>query len=114
MEDLLRRAYDAFERRDIDSLLADMTEDVSWPNVAAGTHVTGHDAVRAYWTAQWEEIDPHVTPVAITPLGDGAWDVEVHQVVRSLAGEVLRDGTVHHAYAFREGKVARMDVRMPT
>ena len=113
MEDLLRAAYDAFERRDIEALLADMVEDVEWPNVGAGTHVVGHEAVRAYWTAQWAEIDPHVTPLSITPLDDGTWDVEVHQVVRSLGGEVLRAGAVHHVYRFREGKVARMDVRMP-
>ena len=38
--------------------------DVDWPNMLEGTRALGHDAVRAYWLAQFDVIDPHVEPVS--------------------------------------------------
>src|SRR3546814_11112882 len=60
---LLRAAYAAFNARDIDAALALMTPDVAWPRAFKGGFVRGHEEVRAYWTEQWSEIDPHVEPV---------------------------------------------------
>jgi hypothetical protein len=37
-----------------------MTDDIDWPNGWEGGRVSGKDAVRAYWTRQWAEIDPHI------------------------------------------------------
>jgi ketosteroid isomerase-like protein len=107
---VLRDLYAAFNDRDIDRLLAAMTPDVDWPNVLEGTRVHGRDAVRTYWEAQFAAIDPHVEPVAIETAGDTAV-VTVHQTVRDLDGNVLTDQVVEHVYTFREGSVARMDVR---
>jgi hypothetical protein len=36
--------------------------------------------------------------------------VDVHQVVRSLGGEVLMDRMVGHVYSIREGLIERMDI----
>jgi ketosteroid isomerase-like protein len=63
-EALLRRSYDAFNRRDVDAVVATMHRNVDWPNMLEGTRVVGHDAVRAYWLGQFETIDPHVEPMA--------------------------------------------------
>jgi ketosteroid isomerase-like protein len=109
-EELLRTMYDAFNARDIDGVLAAMTDDVDWPNAWEGGRVRGPDAVRDYWTRQWAVIDPRVEPVAIGPRGDGRVAVEVEQTVRDLDGEVVASGTVMHVYAMRSGLVARMDV----
>jgi hypothetical protein len=38
-------------------------------------------------------------------------DVEVHQVVRDLAGTVLEAKTVHHVYTFVEDLVTSMEIR---
>jgi ketosteroid isomerase-like protein len=46
-EELLRRTYDAFNARDLDTALALMQQDVDWPNAIDGGRVRGHDAVRA-------------------------------------------------------------------
>jgi hypothetical protein len=113
-ENMLRSVYAAFNARDIDTILASMTDDVDWPNGWEGGRERGRDAVRAYWTRQWEMIDPHVEPVAITRRPDGRIVVQVHQVVRNLDGEVLTDGRVHHVYELRHGRIARMDVEEPT
>jgi ketosteroid isomerase-like protein len=63
--DLLRAAYNAFNARDVDSALALMAPNVTWPRAFKGGHVQGHDQVRDYWTEQWNEIDPTVLPTRI-------------------------------------------------
>jgi hypothetical protein len=112
-EELLRSMYDAFNARDIDGVLAAMTDDVDWPNAWEGARVHGHEEVRDYWTRQWAAIDPRVTPVGFTPTGDGRTVVEVEQVIRDLDGEVVGSGTVLHIYTMQSGLVARMDVQEP-
>ena len=112
-EELLRSMYAGFNARDIDAVLAAMTEDVDWPNAWEGGRLRGHDAVRDYWTRQWAAIDPRVEPVAIEPGVSGRVVVDVDQVVRDLAGEVMASGRVVHVYEMRDGLVARMDVETP-
>ncbi|MHC5731166.1 MAG: nuclear transport factor 2 family protein, partial [Nostoc sp.] len=94
--DLLRAAYAAFNARDIDAALALMTPDVAWPRAFKGGFVRGPAEVRAYWTEQWSEINPHVEPVAFHPEAGDAFLVEVQQTVRDLAGHVLADERVAH------------------
>src|SRR5919204_283042 len=109
-EDKLRSLYEAFNARDIEATLAAMSDDVDWPNGWQGGRERGRQAVRAYWTRQWAEIDPHVEPISITTCPDGRVAVDVHQVVRDLRGEVLSDSLVVHLYELRDGLVVRMDV----
>jgi GNAT superfamily N-acetyltransferase len=105
VEELLRRAYRSFDARDVDALLADMVDDVDWPDVAAGARLRGHAPVRRYWEAQFETTDPRVEPLAFDVDRRGRWVVTVHQRVGD------RELEVEHVYSFRDGKVARMDVR---
>jgi len=109
--ELLRAAYAAFNARDIDAALILMTADVAWPRAFKGGFVRGPQAVRAYWTEQWSEIDPHVEPVTFHPEGDGRILVEVHQVVRDLAGSVLADERVGHRFTFERDLIQGMEVR---
>jgi hypothetical protein len=109
-ERLLRRAYAAFNARDIDAALALMHPEVDWPNGMEGGRERRHAAVRAYWTRQFGLIDSHVEPVGFEKDEDGRIAVDVHQVVRDLAGEVVSDGRVRHVYTFEDGLVVRMDI----
>jgi hypothetical protein len=102
--------YAAFNSRDIDAVLRQMTADVDWPNAWEGGRVHGHEAVRDYWTRQWSAIDPTVEPVAFNTRSDGCVAVEVDQVVRGLDGTLLSEGRVLHIYVFCAGVIARMDV----
>ena len=111
--DLLRRAYAAFNARDIDAALATMTPDVAWPMAFKGGFVRGPEEVRAYWTEQWSEIDPHVEPVSFHPEDAGHILVDVHQVVRDLAGAVLADEHVGHRFAMEHGLIQAMEVCPP-
>ena len=107
---LLRAAYAAFNARHIDAALALMTPDVSWPMAFKGGSVRGHAEVRAYWTRQWAEIDPHVEPAAFHPEAAGTVLVDVHQVVRGLDGAALGDEHVGHRFSLENGLIRAMDL----
>ena len=107
---IIEQAYSAFNQRDIDGALSLMTEDVSWPKASEGGKVIGKEEIRAYWTRQWAEFDPHVEPLAITEEGGGKTRVRVHQLVKSLEGDVLSDGEVLHLFTVSSGLIAAMDL----
>lgn len=109
-EQRLRDLYTSFNARDADAVLAATAADVDWPNAWEGGRVIGHDAVRDYWTRQWQQIDPRVEPESITTRADGRIAVDVHQVVRDPSGTVIADGHVVHVYELRDGLVVRMTV----
>lgn len=108
---MFERLYERFNARDIDAVLAHLSDDVDWPNGWEGGYVRGHDEVRAYWTRQWAEIDGTVVPQAFSTQRDGRIDVAVHQVVKNLDGDLLEDTTVHHIYRLRDGRVEHMEIR---
>jgi hypothetical protein len=107
---LVRQLYENFNRRDISAALTLLAENVDWANGMDGGHVHGREAVRAYWTKQWAAIAPRVDPLHISRRDDGASAVEVHQVVRDLAGRVLLDETVRHVFHIDKGLVTRFDI----
>jgi hypothetical protein len=110
-EDVLRRAYAAFNARDLEGALAMMDANVEWPNGMEGGTVHGHAGVRAYWTRQWGMIDPHVEPQGFRWESADRVAVCVHQVVRDLAGPVLLDRMVEHVYQMRNGLIQGMEIR---
>jgi hypothetical protein len=107
---VLEQAYSAFNRRDIDGALALMTEGVTWPKASEGGNVIGKEEIRAYWTRQWGEFDPHVEPLEITEGNGGKVRVRVHQLVKSLQGDVLSDSEVIHVFTLNSGLIAAMDL----
>jgi hypothetical protein len=107
---LIADVYSAFNQRNIDGALALMRESVSWPKASEGGRVVGKEEIRAYWSRQWKEFDPHVEPIEVIDRGAGKIDVRVHQLVKSLAGEVLSNSEVWHAYTIADGLIERMDL----
>jgi ketosteroid isomerase-like protein len=114
VQELLSRAYAAFNARDIEAVLSMIHPDVEWPNAMEGGYVYGHDGVRAYWTRQWRLIDPLVEPQAFSTEPDGRILVEVHQRVLDKEGATLLDGQVQHIYSIRDGLVRHMEIRDPS
>lgn len=108
--ELLRAAYAAFNARDVDSALAVMARDVTWPKAFKGGYARGHQEVRAYWAEQWSEIDPRVEPTSFHPETGGRITVHVHQVVRDLDGAVVADGLVGHRFTFESGLIRSMEI----
>lgn len=109
--ELIRRVYEAFNRRDIEAVFDLMSDHVDWPNAMEGTMIHGKDAVRSYWKHQWELVDPRVDPVEITEQPSGATLVRVNQVVKTLDGTIISEGPIDHEYRIENGLIVRMDVR---
>ena len=70
----------------------------------------GKEEIRSYWSRQWKEFDPHVEPIEVIDRGAGKIDVRVHQLVKSLGGDVLSDSEVQHSYTIADGLIERMDL----
>ena len=107
---LLLKVYQAFNARQIETVIALMHAEVVWPNGMEGGWVHGQDGVRAYWTRQFRSLNPHVEPLRFTP-EFGRMAVDVHQVIRDLSGKVIVDQMVQHVYTIDEGLIRRMEIR---
>jgi hypothetical protein len=111
--DMLAAAYDAFNARDIEAVLAMMHPDVNWPNGLEGGRLRGRAEIREYWRRQWDRIDPRVEPVRFEDDALGRTVVHVRQVVWDLAGHIVTDEVVQHVYTIHAGLIERMDIRTP-
>jgi hypothetical protein len=96
----IEQLYAAFNRRDIDALIARLAADVHWANGMEGGYVDGTQAVREYWTRQFETIQSRVEPERMRGLDGGRVVVDVHQVVHTTSGELLADQRVAHVFTF--------------
>jgi hypothetical protein len=111
--ELLRTAYAAFNARDADATLATMTSDVALPNGMEGGYIHGHQAIRAHWTRQWAVIHAHDEPISFHREDSGQILVNVHQVVRDLAGTVLADRHFGHRCTIEHGLIQAMELCLP-
>lgn len=111
-EELIKKAYSAFNARDIDTALSTMHRDVEWPKAFEGGYVSGHGEIRDYWTRQWTEIDPQVHPAGFHERPDGTLEITVNQTVKDLDGNTIFDGIVKHIYTVQDGLLRRMDIEI--
>ncbi|MBE7169341.1 MAG: nuclear transport factor 2 family protein [Williamsia sp.] len=111
-EGLIKKAYAAFNARDIDTALSVMHPDVQWPKAFEGGYASGHEQIRDYWTRQWKEINPNVQPAGFKEREDGTLEITVLQKVKDLEGNPIFDGTVKHIYTLQEGLIRRMDIEL--
>ncbi len=112
IHNLIKKAYSAFNSRDIDTALSTFHSDVQWPKAFEGGYVSGHDDVREYWTRQWTEINPNVEPIGFKERQNGTLAVTVHQRVKDLQGNMVFDGTVKHIYTIQDDLLRRMDIEL--
>ena len=112
LKDLIKKAYAAFNERDIDTALSTMQPNVQWSKAWEGGYISGHDEIKEYWTRQWKEINPNVEPTGFTERQNGSLEVVVHQQVKDLQGNSMFDGTVKHIYTFEDGLINTMDIEL--
>ena len=110
-QDLLVFIYDAFNRRDIEPILAVMDPNVEWPNGMEGGWIHEREQVRTYWLRQWKVVDPQVTPVRFERDEKDRIVVHVKQLVRDLNGAILFDRMVRHIYTIKGDLISRMDIQ---
>jgi ketosteroid isomerase-like protein len=109
--ELLQRMYAAFNRRDIETVLSAMQDNVDWPNGMEGGRVLGKAAVRDYWRRQFEVLDPNVEPKNFTKEAHGRIAIDVHQVVHDKSGKLVVDQMIQHEYEIRDGLIQSMEIR---
>jgi ketosteroid isomerase-like protein len=109
--ELLLQMYAAFNRREIESVLAAMHDNVDWPNGMEGGRVLGKSAVRDYWKRQFKILDPNVDPRNFTKEADGRIALDIHQVVHDKSGKLVVDQMLQHVYKFRDGLIQSMEIR---
>lgn len=111
-ENLIKKAYPAFNARDIDTALSTFHANVQWPKAFEGGYVSGHNEIREYWTRQWTEINPTVAPIGFKQRPNGTFEVTVHQLVKDLQGNLIFDGIVKHLYTVENDLLRRMDIEI--
>jgi hypothetical protein len=109
-EDLIKKAYTAFNERAIETALSTMQPDVQWSKAWEGGYIIGHAEINAYWNRQWKEINPTVEPVGFMEMPNGKLEVQVLQKVKDLQGTSMFDGVVKHVYTFENGLIKTMDI----
>jgi hypothetical protein len=112
IKDLIKKAYAAFNARDIDTALSTFHPQVEWPKAFEGGYVSGHNEIREYWTRQWAEINPNVQPIEFNERQDGTLEITVQQKVKDLQDNVVFDGVVKHIYTLQDGLLRRMDIEL--
>ena len=112
IQQLIKKAYAAFNSRDIAMALSTFHPNVEWPKAFEGGYVSGHDAIREYWTRQWKEINPVVEPTGFKHRQPHTIEVTVHQLVKDLKGNLLFDGTVKHIYTIEDKLLRKMDIEL--
>jgi ketosteroid isomerase-like protein len=107
-EELLLKAYAAYNAQDADGLLELVSDDVDWPDGANRLH--GKADLEAYWLDQWTRTRTHDRPLAFTPLPGDRVAVGISQVVRSLDGRVLSRGMFDHVHDIADSLIVRLDI----
>jgi hypothetical protein len=111
-EDTIKKAYSAFNNRNIDEVLSTMQPDIQWTKAWEGGYICGHDEIKQYWTRQWTEINPKVEPTSFDERKNGSLEVMVHQNVKDLQGNLIFDGFVKHIYTFQDELIKTMDIEL--
>lgn len=106
----LQNLYDAFNRREIETIISSMRSDVKWANGLEGGFVYGRDAVREYWTDQFKTIQPQLETLKFETDENNRNIVTVHQIIRDLQGNVLADATVRQIFTIENGLISVYEI----
>jgi ketosteroid isomerase-like protein len=111
----VRRQYDAYNRGDLDGVLATLHPDVAWEEnhpvfgfVGLDPLYEGHDGFRRWWKAtreMWTTVEAEIDEV--TPAGDNALIVGTTMRGVGVGSGVVVEMRLFHLYDFRDGKIAR-------
>lgn len=111
-EDLLRRAFDAYNRQDADALLTMVSIDVRWPDNDG--YVMEKGELRAFWRDQWAKTRTHDEVTGIERMDDTKFLVRLNQMVRTVDGTRLSAGSFCYGFTIENGLIAHLSSREST
>ena len=109
-QQFLQNLYDAFNKREIETIISCMRPDVKWANGLEGGFVYGRDDVREYWTEQFKNIQPQLEALNFETDATGRTIVTVHQIIRDLQGNLLADTTVRQIFTIDQAQITLYEI----
>ncbi|MCA1626259.1 MAG: nuclear transport factor 2 family protein [Acidobacteria bacterium] len=109
-QQFLQNLYEAFNKREIETIISLMHPDVKWANGMEGGFVYGRDAVREYWRKQFEIIQGQLEPLEYETDENNRNIVTVHLVVRDLEGNLLLEKTVQHIFTIENDLISLFEI----
>ncbi|MEL6457210.1 MAG: nuclear transport factor 2 family protein [Cyanobacteria bacterium J06621_15] len=109
-QEFLQKLYDAFNNREIETIISFMHPDVKWANGLEGGFVYGQDAVREYWKNQFNHIRAELETLKFETDKNNRNVVTVHQVIRDLQGNLLADATIQQIFTIEDGLISLYEI----
>ncbi len=107
-EELLRRAYGAYNARNAPGALSLTQPAVRWSHGNDGGFVSGHAGLRELWTREWAESGTLLEPQTFHENADGTLVVEL--VRRKRKGDLLQESTQVHRFTLSGGLIESMEL----
>lgn len=109
-EQFLQNLYDAFNKREIETIISLMRPNVKWANGVEGGFIYGRDAVREYWTNQFKDIQPELETLKFETDKNNRDVVTVYQIIKDLQGNVLADTTIQQIFTIENGLISVYEI----
>jgi hypothetical protein len=109
-QQFLQNLYEAFNKREIETIISVMHPDVKWTNGVEGGFVYGRDAVREYWTNQFKVIQVQLETLRFETDENSRDVVTAHQIVRDLQGNLLADTTIQQFFTIENGLISLYEI----
>ena len=109
-QQFLQNLYEAFNKREIETIISLMRPDVKWANGLEGGFVYGRDAVRDYWTNQFKSIQAQLETLKFETDENNRNVVTVHQIIRDSQGNLLADATVQQIFTIEDGLISLYEI----
>ncbi|BAY82001.1 hypothetical protein NIES267_14790 [Calothrix parasitica NIES-267] len=109
-QQFLQNLYDAFNNREIETIISFMRPDVKWANGVEGGFVYGRDAVREYWSNQSKDIQVELETLKFETDEKNRNVVTVHQVIKDLQGNLLADATIQQIFTIEDGLISLYEI----
>ncbi|AFY57027.1 hypothetical protein Riv7116_4608 [Rivularia sp. PCC 7116] len=109
-QEFLQNLYDAFNNREIETIISFMRPDVKWANGVEGGFIYGRNAVREYWCNQFKDIQAELETLTFETDENNRNVVTVHQVIKDLQGNLLADTTVHQIFTIEDGLISLYEI----
>jgi SnoaL-like domain len=109
-QQFLQNLYDAFNKREIETIISLMRPDVKWANGVEGGFVYGRDAVREYWINQFKSIQVQLETLKFEIDENNRNVVTVHQIIKDSQGNLLADATVQQIFTIEDGSIGLYEI----
>jgi ketosteroid isomerase-like protein len=109
--ELVQRGFEAFNRRDFDSVLATMSDAITWTPLftVEAPILEGKDALRGAWASQVEALDLQVEPLELISLDDVRVIAVTRWRGRGVSSGIPVDETRALIFTIKGGKAVRVE-----